>query len=211
MLANSRWANCCSSDLKFPPNSPVAASSISGPITPSMKLRAASVPPSKWIAAISDSKTSASSDGGIAWLVRDPLAHDQELLQTQGLADLGTGLTADHRRLDLGQVALQVLGIPAEEQLADDGPQDRVSQELKPFVGGQPMLGAGGMRQGLPQQFLILKDVPDPPLAPLQPAGLLLVGLPEVLRPGRRPAARRLGRRRGHGRQSFLSWGDVRS
>ena len=39
------------------------------------------------------------------------------------------------------------------------------------------MLGAGRVSQGLPQQFLVLEDVPDPPFATFHPGGLAVVRL----------------------------------
>ena len=76
------------------------------------------------------------------------LAQDQELLQAQRLADLGAGLPADDDRLDLRQIAFEILGILVEQQLADDGAQNGVAEKFQPLVRGQPVLAPGGVRQG---------------------------------------------------------------
>ena len=78
---------------------------------------------------------------------RHPLAQDQELLHAQGLADLGAGLPADDDRLDLGQVAFQVLGVLDGTASRRRRRQDGVAQKLQPLVGGQPVLGPRGMGQ----------------------------------------------------------------
>ena len=93
---------------------------------------------------------------------RHPLAQDEELLHPQRLADLGAGLAADDDRLDLRQVPFQILGILVEEHLADHGPEDRVAEELQPFVGGQAVLGPRGVRQRRPQEVLVRELVADP-------------------------------------------------
>ena len=125
------------------------------------------------MAAISDSKTSASSEAD-RLAGRHALADDQELLQAEGFADLGTRLAADHRGLDFRHVAFQVLRIPEDQQFADDRSQDGVAKEFQAFVRGQAVLGARGVRQGLTQECFVRKRIADPPLAPLQPAGLRL-------------------------------------
>ena len=63
------------------------------------------------MAAMSDSNTSASNDGGTLGFARHPFADDEELLQAEGLADLGAGLAAHHDGLDLGQIAFEVFRI----------------------------------------------------------------------------------------------------
>ena len=103
-------------------------------------------------------------------------AQDQELLHSQALADLRAGLPADDDRFDSRQIAFQILGELPKEQLADDRPQDRVAEEFQALVGGQPMLGPGGMRQRCQQQALILEMIADPRLKLFQERDLLGLG-----------------------------------
>ena len=71
------------------------------------------------------------------------------------------GAAADHDRLDLRQVAFEILRILVEENLADDRAENRVAQKLQPLVGAQSVHGPGGMRQRGLQQALVLEDVAD--------------------------------------------------
>jgi len=96
------------------------------------------------------------------------LAQDQTLFHAQGPAELRARLAADDHRLDLRQVPLQVLGKPVVEQVADDGAQDGVAEELETLVGNQAVLRAGSVRQRGPQKVLVAELVVDPPLAQIK-------------------------------------------
>ena len=63
------------------------------------------------------------------------------------------------------------------EQLADDRPEDGVTEEFKPLVGGQAVFGPGRMRQRGPQQPLVGKRVVDPLFASLKQRGELQIGV----------------------------------
>ena len=150
------------------PISPPAASSISGVTCRSRNSRAVSLPPSRYIAATSDSNTSANSEGRDRRAGRHPLAEDEELLHPQVLADLGAGLAADDDRLDPRQIAFEILRVLPEEQLADDGAQNGVAKEFQPFVGRQAVFGPRGVRQRGLQQMFVVKSVADPLFTTLQ-------------------------------------------
>ena len=96
---------------------------------------------------------------------RHPLAENQKLLHPQRLADLRARLAADDHRLDLRQVAFEVLGVLVKKQLADHRAEDGIPQKLQPFVGGQAVLGARSVGQGSLQQLDVVKLVADPLLA----------------------------------------------
>src|SRR5205814_2307620 len=96
------------------------------------------------------------------------LAQKKIVAQVERAAKTSAGTPADHRRLDLGQVAFLEVGKTLEKLLASHQAQDGVAQELKAFVGVAARIGAGGVRQGGAQQFRLSKLVADRFLAILQ-------------------------------------------
>ena len=54
-----------------------------------------------------------------------------------------------------------MLWVRVEEVVTNDGPKDCVSKELKPLVGGKPMIGTRGVSQSAAQQFEVSKFVTE--------------------------------------------------
>ena len=104
---------------------------------------------------------------------RHPFAQHQKLAQPKRLADLRARLPADDDRLELRQVAFELLGKLLEQLLADDQAEDRVAEKLQPLVRRQPMIGPGGVRQRRVQQLRIAKPIAEPLLAALQAEGIV--------------------------------------
>ena len=63
--------------------------------------------------------------------------------------------------LIFGQVSLEIVRELAKQQFANDRTQDRVTQELEPFVGGQPVVGSRRMRQRLLEEVSGWKPIAD--------------------------------------------------
>ena len=107
---------------------------------------------------------------------RHSLAQDQKLPQPERLADLRAGLPADDDRLELGQIAFELVGKLRKQLFADHEPENRVAQELQPLVRRQAMIGAGRVRQGRFEQLEIAELIPQPLLAALQAKGIVRIG-----------------------------------
>ena len=107
---------------------------------------------------------------------RHSFAQHEELAQAQRLADLRARLPADDDRLELRQVAFQLIGKLLEQLLADDQAQDRVAEKLQPLVRRQPVVGARGVGQRRVEQLRIAEPIAEPLLAALQPQGIVGIG-----------------------------------
>ena len=81
------------------------------------------------------------------------------------LAEPAARLAADDHRLDPREVPLERIRKQPVERLADEKPQDGIAEKLEPLVGGQAVLGPGGVGQGGHQQGGVTKHVSDPALA----------------------------------------------
>jgi len=96
---------------------------------------------------------------------RQPFAHDQEFDQAESLADPAARLAAHHHRLHPREIPFERVGKQPIEHLADHESEDCVAEKFEPLVGGEAMLGPGGVGQGRHEQARIPKFVVDPPLA----------------------------------------------
>ena len=95
----------------------------------------------------------------------EPLADDEEVGEAELLAEPAARLPAHDHRLDAGEISLERVRKQPEEPLAHQKAEDRIAEELEPFVGGQSVLGPGGVRECRDEQPRIAKHVADPPLA----------------------------------------------
>src|SRR5262249_33935801 len=75
---------------------------------------------------------------------------------------------ADDDGFDPGQLSLGFFGKAVIKHLADDGAENGVTQELKPFVRGQPMVRSRCVRQAVAQQIAVLKAKVERGLALLE-------------------------------------------
>ena len=83
--------------------------------------------------------------------------------ETELARHLGQRGLGDQRRAELRQVALEVIGEPRVEQVGHAQVEDRVSQELQPFVRLDDVLlvGVRAMGQSNVEQARVLKDTPS--------------------------------------------------
>lgn len=108
---------------------------------------------------------------------RHAFAEHKELAQAERLADFGTRLPAYDDRLELCQVAFEELWELVEKLLTNDRPENRISQELHPFVGRQTVIGAGRVNQRGFEQRGILELVPDSALADREPGLIQMIDI----------------------------------
>ena len=93
------------------------------------------------------------------------LAENQIAAQIELFRKFKQGLLTYQRRAQLGQFALGKLGAMLENIVRNDNRQDRIPEKFQTLVILDMLrlvlVCVGGMRQGFPEQVLILKAIAD--------------------------------------------------
>ena len=120
------------------------------------------------MAATSDSKTSANSEGGTDGWVVIPLPR----IRNSCIPRLSLILAQVWRLTTIDLIRVRspskYCGKLPKEQFADDCPQDRIAEKFQAFVGSQAVLRPRGMRQRSLEQSLVRKRIADPLFTTLQ-------------------------------------------
>ena len=76
------------------------------------------------------------------------------------------GPPGDRDGLDFGHVALEQVGVVPEELLADDEPEDGVTEEFEPLIGIHAVRGARSVGEGPAEELGVRERVPEELLRP---------------------------------------------
>ena len=109
-----------------------------------------------------------------------PFADDQEIIDPQLLRDLGAGFPRNDDRLDPRQVPFQVIGKFLKEHIANDRPEDGVTEELESFVRDEPVIRPRRMGQGFSKETQFPEAVAEDLLAFGQQSGIVAVSQSEA-------------------------------